>query len=325
MISVIIPVYNIEKYLPHCLESVLIQAYRDLEIILVDDGSTDFTGAICDEYAQKDSRIVVIHKENGGVSSARNMGLDRAKGEYIAFVDGDDILHRDYFSVLLKNAVNYNSDISVCRLEMINTDGERRVNCSLETGKLDKSKIVKGFFFDENIKEIMYGPYNKLFKSEIINNIKFKQYKYGEDLLFVFMVLEQASSIYYDQYVGYSYVRREGSATKTEFSQSRLDYVYAAREIEMICKDKFSYAEEQAQCWVFLHTLNTMKRIKMCGEREKVREFSSDAKLYLKMHGRKCLPKLKKSKIVDFISVLYFPQILHIMKWWKCLVRKQYR
>lgn len=324
MISVIIPAYNIEKYLPRCLESILTQTYRDLEIVLVDDGSTDSTGAICDEYARRDSRIAVIHKENGGVSSARNMGLDRAKGEYIAFVDGDDILHRDYFLVLLENAVKHNSDISVCRLEMVYGDGERRVNCSLETGKLDKVKIIEGFFFNENIKEIMYGPYNKLFKSEVIGNIRFKQYKYGEDLLFVFMVLERASSIYYDHYVGYSYVRRDGSATKTEFSKSRLDYIYAAREIETICKNKFPFAEEQAECWVFLHTLNTMRRISTWVNRGQVGEFSSDAKLYLKMHGKRCLPKLKKRKILDFISVLYCSPILPIIEIGKCLVRKRH-
>ena len=114
LISVIIPVYKVEKYLDRCLESIVNQTYKNLEIILIDDGSPDNCPAICDEYAQKDSRIKVIHKANGGVSSARNKGIDVATGDYIGFVDSDDWIEPDMYETLIKNAEQYNSDISRC-------------------------------------------------------------------------------------------------------------------------------------------------------------------------------------------------------------------
>ena len=312
MVSVIVPAYNIEEYLPRCLESILNQSYRDLEIILVDDGSTDSTGVICDEYAEKDSRVVVIHKENGGVSSARNLGLDRAKGDYIGFVDGDDILHRDYFLVLYENAIKHDCDISVCRIEMICLKGKGCTNCHLETGYIEKETIVRNFFFDENIKEIMYGPYNKLFRANVIDTLRFKNYKFGEDLLFVFMSLDRADSIYFDDYVGYSYIRREGSATKSNFSVSRLDYVYAAREIAKLCEEKYVYAAENAQCWVFMHTLNSVRQIIMCGKQKELNDFFVEQRKYLKKNAKYFLPKLGKKKTLDYFIAVYFPLCIHI-------------
>lgn len=310
MISVIIPAYNIETYLPRCLESILTQTYRDLEIVLVDDGSTDLTGAICDEYARRDSRIVVIHKENGGVSSARNLGLDRATGEYIAFVDGDDILHRDYFLVLLENAVKHNSDISVCRLEMISTDGERRVNCSLETGKIEKVKILEGFFFDENIKEIMYGPYNKLFRTDVVGTTRFKNYRLGEDLLFVFMILDRCTRIYFDEYVGYSYIRREGSATKSDFSKARLDYIYAASEIEELCRLKYPYAYQASLRWLYIHKLVALRNLnKYIGLKKECLDFHDECMKFIKMHKKAVWDMLPIKRRVDYYLLNMIPWI----------------
>ena len=118
-ISVIVPVYNVEKYLRKCIESILNQTFREFELILVDDGSTDSSGKICDEYALKDSRIKVIHKENGGASSARNAGLDVAKGEYIGFVDSDDWIEMDMYGELYRLIKENNTDISVCGINNI--------------------------------------------------------------------------------------------------------------------------------------------------------------------------------------------------------------
>ena len=125
LISVIIPVYNIEQYLPRCLDSVIAQTYNNLEIILVDDGSTDSSGEICDKYSLLDNRIKVIHKSNGGVSSARNEGLEVAKGDYIGFVDGDDIIEKDMYQILLDNAIKYHCEMSCCQIDTISVDGVR--------------------------------------------------------------------------------------------------------------------------------------------------------------------------------------------------------
>ena len=119
LISIIVPVYNVEQYLDDCLVSILNQTYKNLEIILIDDGSTDNSGKICDEYAKKDSRIIVFHKENGGVSSARNAGLRIAKGIYIGFVDPDDWIAEDMYEVLYLNAKKYDADVSVCKSKIV--------------------------------------------------------------------------------------------------------------------------------------------------------------------------------------------------------------
>lgn len=112
MISVVVPVYKVEKYLERCINSVLSQSYKDLEVILVDDGSPDKCGKICDEYAKKDDRVKVIHKENGGQSSARNIGIQEAKGQYISFIDSDDYLEKNAYETLIKVATTTNADIT---------------------------------------------------------------------------------------------------------------------------------------------------------------------------------------------------------------------
>ena len=115
-VSVIIPVYNVEKYLKECIQSVLRQTYKNLEIILVDDGSKDNSGNICDEYAKRDERIKVIHKKNGGLSDARNAGIDICTGEYIAFLDSDDFIEEDMYEFLVKNLEKAKADISICQV-----------------------------------------------------------------------------------------------------------------------------------------------------------------------------------------------------------------
>lgn len=119
MISVIIPIYNVEEYLEKCVNSVLNQTYSDLEIILVDDGSTDNSGKICDELKNKDNRIIVIHQENQGLSAARNAGIAKALGEYIAFVDSDDYIMEDMYETLYKNLEKTDADISICKYQYV--------------------------------------------------------------------------------------------------------------------------------------------------------------------------------------------------------------
>lgn len=127
LISVIIPVYNVEKYLHRCLDSVIEQTYKNLEVILIDDGSTDHSGEICDDYAAKDVRIHVIHQENQGVSAARNKGLDTAKGEYIAFVDSDDYILPEMYAKMLECIIENNVDFCVCQWQYEYADGRQVV------------------------------------------------------------------------------------------------------------------------------------------------------------------------------------------------------
>ncbi len=182
MVSVIIPIYNTQKYLVRCFDSIINQTETDLEIILIDDGSTDDSGRICDAYAKKDKRFRVLHKENGGVSSARNSGIDMMFGDYCCFVDSDDCISENYISVLLNNLKLYCCDISVCGL-LRNDDGGK----SNKVTVLNRRETQLSLFNEaDGIKGYIGG---KLFKTDIIKNknIKFDENQaLAEDLMFLF-------------------------------------------------------------------------------------------------------------------------------------------
>ncbi|MGN0550981.1 MAG: glycosyltransferase family 2 protein [Acutalibacteraceae bacterium] len=183
-ISIIVPIYNSEQFLSRCVDSILKQTVTDFELLLIDDGSPDKSGIICDEYASKDNRIRVLHKENGGVSTARNIGLDSALGEYICFVDSDDFLEKNYLEVLLKNSLENNAEMIVCSYF---SHSAREISyCNMKTSIIDHC--------NENWKtadlissSFMYYPWNKLFLRKILekNNIRFDEtIKFSEDLIF---------------------------------------------------------------------------------------------------------------------------------------------
>ena len=182
-ISVIVPVYNTEKYLRRCVDSILAQTFTDFELLLVNDGSTDGSGMICDEYAQKDSRVRVFHKENGGVSSARNLGLDNAFGELVSFVDSDDWIENNYFATLLEGV---NSDLSICNCKIENSN--LKWDIIIENGMQNKDSIEKLFDKGGFTGFAFLGPYCKLFRKDIIDryDIRYRKKIYnGEDSLFV--------------------------------------------------------------------------------------------------------------------------------------------
>lgn len=313
MISVIVPVYNIAEYLPRCLDSILAQTYKELEIILIDDGSTDVSGMICDQYAEKDCRIKVIHKENGGVSSARNVGLDAATGEYIGFVDGDDLLEDKLFEVLLKNAEENQCEISCCQLATIEVDGTVKATYDREAQFMSRDYIIENYFFDSFIKDTMYSQCNKIFKSSLLQNLRYKSYQYGEDILFVFEALECSKGVYYDNYIGYYYVHRENSAMTSAFSRKKLEYIAAIRGIEEKCKIKYPFAYENARSWVYQHVLVTVRQIVAYRKQEELNEWLEREKTYLKKNAKNCLKTLALKRRLDYLGVLYFPVYIHLL------------
>ena len=217
LISVIVPVYNGEAYLPTCMKSLLEQTYRALEVILVDDGSKDGSGRMCDAYAAQDSRVRVRHQENGGVSSARNAGLDLATGKYVVFVDADDYVERDYLQRLHEDLVTHEADISSCDYrEVIRGDVAKTAIPFVAETRLITDKIV---YFQDMIlaREAYWSTITaKLFVKELIGDSRFSaSFRYGEDHVFLFDLFSKAPKVYQDTYQGYYYVRNESSATLT--------------------------------------------------------------------------------------------------------------
>lgn len=215
-ISIIVPVYKVEKYLPKCLDSILAQTFSDFEVLLVDDGSPDSSGRIAEEYAERDSRIKVFHKENGGVSSARNYGLRQARGQYIAFCDSDDWVEADWLKTLYEQISEYPVDLSVCGL--MKEDEAGKTLFSIDERHIytkNKEEALLTLFNGDGYYRYQGWVVNKLYKKEILikNHIYFNEkISYSEDRLFNFFYLLHCSSIVYSTDPKYHYLIRQNSA-----------------------------------------------------------------------------------------------------------------
>jgi glycosyltransferase involved in cell wall biosynthesis len=221
LISVIVPVYKVEKYLEKCIESVLKQTYTNLQIILVDDGSPDNCGKICDEYAKKDSRIEVIHKANGGLSDARNVGISKAKGRYIGFVDSDDYIKEDMYEILLNLIKKYDADVSICNLYDVIDGNEcirNKENGIREYSRLD---ILKKVLLDKNIQSYAW---NKLYEKELFDEIKYPIGKKYEDIGTTFYLFEKCNKIVVTSEPEYYYLKRADSLVNNVTESTILDY-----------------------------------------------------------------------------------------------------
>ena len=208
LISIVVPVYNVEKYLTRCIESLINQTCNNLEIILVDDGSTDKSGKICDNYSKKDKRIKVIHKKNGGLSDARNTGIDIASGKYIGFIDSDDWILPNMYLKLYNLLIDNSAEISVCNF--IQTSRENmKYNIKHEKIKiLNREEAIKKLSID---KEIMDYAWNKLYKTELFKNIRYPVGKNMEDKGTTYKLFLKANKIVYTNNIYYMYFYRKDS------------------------------------------------------------------------------------------------------------------
>ena len=235
LISVIIPVYNVEQYLSRCIDSVINQTYKNLEIILIDDGSTDNSGKICDEYATKDKRIKVIHKQNWGVASARNIGLDIAKGEYIGFVDSDDYIEPDMYEILYSLLIKNKVKVSCCDYFIFNKKEKKYVP------SLDNT--INGVLsFNETLNTNTGHSgcnVNKLYSKNLIENIRFNETLiFGEDYVFMIDIFMKAKKIAFCKDVKYYYYYNTNSVTKRKiFKKEYLKYIEFYYKLINYCKE----------------------------------------------------------------------------------------
>lgn len=219
LVSVIVPVYKTEKYLNRCLESIVNQTYKNLEIILIDDDSPDNCPQMCDEWAQKDNRIKVLHIENNGVANARNQGLSNATGDYIGFVDSDDFAEPDMFEILLSNILENDSDISVCGYQMnVEADVESNIR---KVSRFDALKLIA-------MGDYKYGVlWNKLYKNEIIKDIRMPHFACCEDLVFNYYAFKNTNKIVECDDKLYHYMQNEDSTVHGNFGIGAFDAVYS--------------------------------------------------------------------------------------------------
>lgn len=248
LISVIIPVYKVEAYLTACVESVLAQTYRNIEVILIDDGSPDQCPQMCDEFAAKDSRIRVIHKENGGLSSARNAGIDAARGKYLAFIDSDDLWTPLFLERLHSALMEADADFAVCLFRRFRDEPPKELPPQAETEVLSQREAFECFFNIRNVNmvvatnklyrtsifavpnENMVVAWNKLYHTKLFNSIRYPVGKIHEDEAVIHEIIGAAKRVAWVEEEHYLYRQAPNSITTAKFNLKRLDETYSKEQ-----------------------------------------------------------------------------------------------
>ena len=241
LISIIVPVYKVEKYLCKCLNSIIYQTYKNIEVILVDDGSPDNSGNICDNYAKKDSRIKVIHKENGGLAEARNAGLKIATGQYIGFVDSDDYIEEDMFETMYNLSKMYDAEISIVSYKEWKNG---IILNDMNSGELDiynKTEAIKELLIDSKIQSYMW---NKLFKRHLFENTEFPSSKNFEDIATTLKLFEKSKTVIRLEVAKYNYIRRDDSIIGNRSVKTYNDYLDVILDKYLYLFNKYPEIEE---------------------------------------------------------------------------------
>lgn len=305
LISIIIPVYNVEEFLDQCIKSVLGQSYKKLEIILVDDGSTDQSGKICDKYQMTDERIKVIHKENGGLSDARNAGLRLAKGKYYSFIDSDDYIVPEMIQTMLDCIKRNQCEIAVCNMVRFFKDGDS----TQFYHPAEKEQVLAG---EERFQTLNQPSVcNKLFYSELFNNIKFPKGKYYEDTYIYHELLYQAQSIVLTGIDSYWYRERTDSIIgRKQYTNQYFDFIEA-----VYCRARFLESKNVKPYWIDA----CLSLYAAYANAEKNIERSEDTKIHFQQSKKEFIwayRKLMKQREnigmkqkIRLILLRYFPRI----------------
>lgn len=224
LISVIVPVYNFESCIRRCVDSILGQTYSNIELILVNDGSQDQSGAICDEYKKLDSRVKVIHKENGGTSEARNYGLDLAEGAYIGFIDGDDFIDPDFYQVLFDLIIKYKTDMSMVSYRQLRNNQSTPKADSGSISVMEREQAIGELLIDDEIQNYVW---NKLYKKELFDNIRFPVGVVYDDIYIMYELFRESQSVVYMRTPKYYYCIRETSVINKNSHKKREDALQA--------------------------------------------------------------------------------------------------
>ncbi len=257
VISIIIPVYNVEKYLEKSLKSVLCQSYENLDVILVDDGSTDESGAICDQYKRLDKRVTVLHKTNGGLSDARNKGLKLARGRYVIFVDSDDYVSEDYVQHLYQLTQNNSIDIGITSVVKIKEGVAYTIPSNEfrgeETVIYDRQEALANMLYREGIPIYAYA---KIYKRSLFEKNNFAVGELFEDLSIQYKLFHEAKKIAFNPVQDYYYLQRENSIINSKYSSRKMIQVYTCERIICFVHKHYSDITKAAISKCFITSLN---------------------------------------------------------------------
>ena len=310
LISVIVPVYKVEKYLNKCIESIVNQTYKNLEIILVDDGSPDECGKICDNYAQKDMRIKVIHKENGGLSDARNAGINISNGKYISFIDSDDYIDLEYIELLYKTIKKDKSDMAISSHKVIYENGTILEKATKEESILESKEVLKRILYDDGID---LSAWAKLYKIELFEEIRYPKGRLFEDAATTYKLVDTCKKISIISKSTYNYIIRGNSITNVNFSEKKMDLIISTEEMCNYIKKKYPDLEEAANRRLMYAYLSTLTQLIKSNKRNK----SVEKRLYgyIKQNSKmilkdKNVPRRDKVAIISTKFGLGFYKII---------------
>ncbi len=258
-IDVIVPVYNVERYLRKCLDSILAQTFRDFQLILVDDGSTDGSGAICGEYAAKDGRVQVLRMEHQGVSAARNRGLEESVSERIAFIDSDDRVAPDYLETLYRCMEDYQADLVIsCGVTVLESREAGKTRPRPQTAELvSKAEAYRRVFISEN--GLSVAPWGKLYHRSAFRSVRYPVGEIFEDARVIDQIIENCGRIVCTSYAGYFYLRRRGSITHSRITPDYMAGIRNVRRLWDIIRERYPQIENAAKTyylWAVFDLLN---------------------------------------------------------------------
>lgn len=297
MISIIVPVYKVEKYIRKCIESILNQTYKHFELILVDDGSPDNSGAICDEYAEMDSRVKVLHQENAGQASARNAGLEIAKGDYISFVDSDDTIETNMLEILAEMLEIHGCDIAMCGHRIVRENEETKL--SVQEYKVELMDIEA--LWNEIFGSLNNAVWNKLFKRDLLDDIRFPlDLVHGEDLIFNLEYLIKCKMGAINRTPCYNYLKRNDSVTTSSFSNKKLmEIVSKDRALDIVSKYRTTQIAN-AQKFCFRSRMNVVRAIAKAGVEEQYLSVVDECRAYVKECYADVKHNLKRKERLEY-------------------------
>ncbi len=312
LITIIVPVYNIEEYIAPCVKTIINQSYKNLEILLVDDGSTDNSPKICDKYEESDKRIKVIHKKNGGLSDARNVAIERAKGDYIFLLDGDDTMHERIIEVLYQNIKKYKADIATSSFLQFEDGTEpRTINLSKGCVKcLDAEGALENMLYQKGCTNTAWG---KLYKKELFDNIRYPKGELYEDLATTYKLFSKAKRIAVDERKMYNYRQRYGSIVNNSFSLKHLRSLDFVKEQTVFIEKNFPNIKNAAYNREFMDYYYILYEMPKGKFRDEYRELIKGIKKYRRIvvKDRK---SLFKPRLIAGLSYIGFWTLRPTMK-----------
>lgn len=312
LITIVVPVYKVEKYIDKCINSILKQTYKNLEIILVDDGSPDTCGEICDNYAKQDARIKVIHKENGGLSDARNAGIDIAKGKYISFIDSDDYIDSEYIELLYKTIIKDETDMAISAHKVIYDNGTILEKATGEESILSSKEVLKRILYDDGID---LSAWAKLYKMELFKDVRYPKGRLFEDAATTYKLINRCTNVSIISKSTYNYVIRGNSITNLNFSEKKMDLIKSTEEMCEYIKNK--YPDLQSACnrrlmYAYLSTLTQLVK-----SDKKNKKIEQQLYLYIKENSKPILKdkNVPKRDKIALVSIKFGSQFYRVI--WK--------